>query len=183
MNSTFSTRLFELNDARPLTDLLHAAYAELGAMGLNFTAVDQSVETTVMRAQAGQCWIVEDKERLVGTLTMSFPPLPYLRELTSEAEVPHRAWLNQVAVSPAARGQGIAAHLWAEARKWALVRGATSVGVDTALPASHLVELYSAWGFTHTESIRHPGKVYDSAVMVLQLGSMDAESRFSVGHT
>lgn len=174
MNSTLSTRLFELSDAGPLTELLHAAYAELGAMGLNFTAVDQSVETTVMRARAGRCWIVEDEECLVGTLTMSLPPLPDLRILTSEAAVPQRAWLNQVAVSPATRGRGIAAHLWDQGRKWAYARGATSVGVDTALPASHLIRLYNSWGFTHTDTIHHAGKVYDSAVMVRQLSSADA---------
>lgn len=174
MISTFSTRLFELEDAQPLTDLLHAAYAELGAMGLNYTAVDQGVETTVMRAQAGQCWIVEDEGRLVGTLTMSFPPLPDLQRLTPEAAVPQRAWLNQVAVSPAIRGKGIASHLWGKGRKWAVARGATSVGVDTAIPASHLVALYSAWGFKHADIIHHEGKVYDSVVMVRELSDEDA---------
>ena len=174
MNSTLSTRLFEINDAGPLTELLHAAYAELGAMGLNFTAVDQNVETTLVRAQAGRCWIVEDEDCLLGTLTMSLPPLPDLRALTSEARFPQRAWLNQVAVSPTARGRGIAAHLWAEGKKWAHARGATSVGVDTAVPASHLIRLYNSWGFSQTDTIHHEGKVYDSAVMVRQLSSADA---------
>ena len=31
-------RPFQINDITPLTALLHAAYAELGARGLNFTA-------------------------------------------------------------------------------------------------------------------------------------------------
>jgi GNAT superfamily N-acetyltransferase len=173
MISTFSTRLFQLEDARPVTDLLHAAYAELGAMGLNYTAVDQSVETIVMRAQAGRCWIVEKEGDLLGTLTLSLPPSSGLRTLTPEATVPGRAWLNQVAVSPAARGEGIAAHLWRESRKWAVMQGATSVGVDTAVPAAHLITLYSKWGFAQADTIRHDGKVYESVVMIRELGSED----------
>ncbi len=40
-------RRFEDADAEDLTELLHAACAELGAMGLNYTAVDQDPETTM----------------------------------------------------------------------------------------------------------------------------------------
>ena len=169
MLNTFSTRLFRIEEAQRLTDLLHAAYAELGAVGLNYTAVDQTAETTIRRAQAGRCWIVEDSNQLLGTLTMSFPPSDSLRQLTPEAAMPKRAWLNQVAVSPAARGLGIASHLWGKGRRWASAQGAISVGVDTAIPASHLVELYSSWGFRRVDTIHHDGKTYDSAVMVREL--------------
>jgi hypothetical protein len=54
LDSALSVRMFTPVDAVQLTELLHAAYAELGAMGLNFTAVDQSVETTRYRARGGQ---------------------------------------------------------------------------------------------------------------------------------
>lgn len=59
MRPTFPVRLFEDDDAAQLTELQHAAYAELGAMGLNYTAVDQDVETTRERARGGRCWVVE----------------------------------------------------------------------------------------------------------------------------
>jgi hypothetical protein len=51
-------RRFEPADAEALTRLLHRSYAELGAAGLNFTAVDQDPANTLSRAPAG-CWPTE----------------------------------------------------------------------------------------------------------------------------
>lgn len=53
-------------------------------------------------------------------------------------------------------------------------QGATSVGVDTAAPAVHLVQLYTAWGFAQVDTIRWPDKVYDSVVMTRLLSADDA---------
>jgi GNAT superfamily N-acetyltransferase len=166
MDSSLSVRTFASSDAGPLTQLLHSAYAELGAVGLNFTAVDQSVETTLLRAGGGQCWVVERHSELVATLTMSLPPSQGLIALTTQANVKDRAWLNQVAVSPHLRHSGIATHLWELSRTWAAKQGATSIGVDTAEPAKHLVSLYRRWGFRAKGTIRWSGKTYDSVVMI-----------------
>ncbi|WP_183086170.1 GNAT family N-acetyltransferase [Mycetocola tolaasinivorans] len=174
MDPALSVRPFRASDAAPLTDLLHAAYAELGAMGLNYTAVDQDVETTRARALGGQCWVIERAGQIVASLTMSLPPSDGLRELTAEARVGDRAWLNQVAVSPALRGRGLAADLWHRGRRWAAARQATSIGVDTAIPAVHLVRLYESWGFETVDTIHWPGKTYDSVVMARPLGPSDA---------
>lgn len=162
-------RPFDVADAAPLTALLHAAYAELGDRGLNFTAVDQDVATTRARALAGRCWVVEDEGVLVGTATVSLPPSPALQAMSEHARTPRRAWLNQLAVAPDRRRRGIAGHLWSLGRRWAREAGATSIGVDTAAPAEHLVALYAAWGFELRDVIRWEGKTYDSAVMVRQL--------------
>jgi len=162
-------RLFDPSDADTLTDLLHAAYAELGAAGLNFTAVDQDAVTTLERAVAGRCWVVEDDGHLIGTLTVSMPPSAGLQELTLEARRSNRAWLNQVAVSPDHRGLGIASDLWSRGLRWAAAQSATSIGVDTAIPAVHLVALYECWGFTTVGEIHWPGKTYESVVMVRPL--------------
>lgn len=174
MNSTLSVRLFEDDDAPRLTQLLHDAYAELGAIGLNYTAVDQDVDVTRERARGGQCWIVEDGVQIVGTLTMSLPPSGGLQELTPVAREKNIAWLNQVAVSPDARGRGIAADLWRRGRQWAFSQGASLVGVDTALPADHLVRLYGSWGFVQAQTIHWPGKTYESVVMTRPLSREDA---------
>lgn len=173
MDSVFALRRFQDRDAVALTDLLHAAYAELGARGLNYTAVDQTPATTLTRSRGGQCWVVESDGILLATLTMSLPPSTDLKELTTAAQPPHRAWLNQVAVSPSARGRGIAADLWRRGRAWAAAQGATSVGVDTAIPAEHLVAIYSAWGFTYADTIHWPGKTYDSVVLTRPLTRAD----------
>jgi GNAT superfamily N-acetyltransferase len=169
VDPSLAVRLFADADAGPLTALLHAAYAELGERGLNYTAVDQDVATTRVRARAGRCWVVEDDGELVGTATVSLPPSRGLQALSEHARAPRRAWLNQLAVAPDRRRRGIAARLWALGRQWAREAGATSIGVDTAVPAAHLVRLYASWGFEHHEVVRWAGKTYDSAVMVRPL--------------
>lgn len=169
MQGQLNVRPFADSDAEELTDLLHRAYAELGALGLNFTAIDQSVETTRQRSRGGCCLVAERGGRLIATLTMSLPPSRGLQRLTPEAAVPARAWLNQVAVSPEARGLGIARDLWRRGRAWAIDEGATTVGVDTAQPAAHLVELYARWGFAQVDTVHWDGKTYDSVVMTRAL--------------
>jgi GNAT superfamily N-acetyltransferase len=173
MDSRLSVRLFNDADADELTAVLHAAYAELGAVGLNYTAVDQDVHTTLLRARGGQCWVVERDDEIVGTLTMSMPPSSGLQELTPEAQVAQRAWLNQVAVLPTDQRAGIASELWRLGCEWARAHAATSIGVDTAIPAQHLVRLYRAWGFEQVSTIHWSGKTYDSVVMIRPLGPAD----------
>lgn len=170
MNSAATVRLFRDEDAEPLTDLLHRAYAELGREGLNFTAVDQSSEITLARARGGRCWVLEGVNgSLLGTVTMSSPPSTSLRALTAQARVEGRVWLNQLAVDPARRGEGLARLLWGTAREWAEEQGFASVGIDTAAPAEHLIALYERWGFARVDTIRWEGKTYESVVLVRDL--------------
>lgn len=175
MDSSLTIRHFVDTDAGAVTRVLHAAYAELGASGLNYTAVDQNSSTTLIRARGGQCWVVERGAHIVGTLTMSLPPSSGLQYLTSEAQVSQRAWLNQVAVLPTEQRAGIASELWRLGLEWARAHEATSIGVDTAVPAEHLVRLYGAWGFTQVATIHWPGKTYDSVVMVRPTVTADSE--------
>lgn len=158
-------RRFELNDVPQLTHLLHRAYAELGALGLNFTAVDQSEETTLRRATGGATWVLEEAGRFMATMTISWPPEQQIQDLTSEASVDNRAWLNQLAVDPSHRGEGLARRLRDSGFEWCRQRGAASVGLDTAKPAKHLVELYSSWGFEEVDEVQWPGKTYSSVIM------------------
>jgi GNAT superfamily N-acetyltransferase len=169
MTSGVALRAFRDEDAAEVTDLLHRAYGELGARGLNFTAVDQDVETTVRRASAGSCWVVVSRGRIVATSTVSLPPAEGLRVLTRHARVPSLAWLNQLAVDPPLRGQGYARLLREKGFAWARAAGATSIGLDTAQSADHLVRLYRGWGFSHRDTIQVPGKVYQSVVMTRPL--------------
>ncbi|MFJ2957994.1 GNAT family N-acetyltransferase [Streptomyces sp. NPDC087270] len=161
----YRLRPFEPADAPALTAMLHRAYAELGGRGLNFTAVDQTERTTLKRAGTGASWLLVDGSRIAASLTMTLPPHETLRRLSRTAAAPGRAWLNQMAVDPADRGQGLASRLWAVGRRWAVDAGASHLGVDTAEPAAHLVELYTAWGFARRETVQWPGKTYRSAVM------------------
>lgn len=164
-----AVRRFVEADAAPLTEVLHAAYAELAGMGLNFTAVDQDVATTTRRAMAGACWVAEHGEQLLGTVTLSFPPYAPVLEKWPAAAEPGTAWLNQLAVAPAAQGMGLAGMLFRTALQWARDRGARLVGLDTAAPAIRLVKLYQRWGFVERGTIHWEGKSYDSVVMTMGL--------------
>ena len=162
-------RRFRPDDASMLTKMLHRAYAELGAAGLNFTAVDQDEETTLRRASGGESWVMTSGNELVAAMTMTFPPEAALQEISQEAAFPNRAWLNQLAVDPTFRGQGLASRLWIQGRRWARSTGASHVGLDTAVPATHQISLYSGWGFQEHETIQWPGKTYKSTIMLLTL--------------
>lgn len=162
-------RRFEVSDVPQLTQLLHRAYAELGALGLNFTAVDQNDETTLRRATGGATWVIEEGGRLMATMTVSWPPEQQIQELTSEASIENRAWLNQLAVDPSRRGEGLARRLRDSGFEWCRDRGALSIGLDTAKPAKHLVDLYGSWGFDHVGEVQWPGKTYSSVIMTRML--------------
>ena len=148
---------------------MHRAYAELGAQGLNFTAVDQDVTTTLRRASAGASWVLLSGERIVATGTLSLPPEEALRQLTPEARPARRAWLNQLAVDPGHRGRGLARLLRDECFAWAARADATSIGLDTAQSADHLVRIYTGWGFVHRDVIQWPGKTYRSVILTRSL--------------
>lgn len=158
-------RLATTADVPQLTELLHMAYAELGARGLNFTAVDQVDEVTAARMQPLSTWVLSADGELLATATLTFPPAPEIRELSSDASLPATAWLNQLAVAPTRRGDGHARILFDHACNWARENGARRLGLDTAVPARHLRDLYERWGFQAVETIRWPGKSYESVVM------------------
>lgn len=169
MHGEVVVRCFAETDAPALTEVLHAAYAELAEMGLNFTAVDQAVSTTLARAGAGACWVAERGDELLGTVTMSYPPSVPVMRMSPTAARPGTVWLNQLAVTPQARGLGLAGTLVRTGLAWAREQGAIVVGLDTAIPATHLIELYTRWGFAERDTIHWEGKTYDSVVMTRSL--------------
>lgn len=92
-----------------LTTLLHRSYAGLGNMGLNYTAVDQSTETTRERLSLGFAFVaIDPQDRLVGTVVFYRPQRstgsPWL-------ERPEVANFGQLAVDPALQRRGIGSRL------------------------------------------------------------------------
>jgi GNAT superfamily N-acetyltransferase len=166
---SLTLRRFAPADAEAVTALLHRAYGDLAARGLNFTAATQDAAVTARRAAGGASWVLADGALPVATLTLSVPPSASVRRLTAEAAVPGRAWLNQLAVDPEHQGRGHARRLRDVALAHASAAGLTSVGVDTAEPADDLRALYRRWGFTPRDVVRWPGKTYRSEVLVRDL--------------
>ncbi|MFT4246874.1 MAG: GNAT family N-acetyltransferase [Pseudomonas sp.] len=145
-----------------ITILLHRAYARLGAMGLNYTAVDQTPAMTSERMNGGHCFVAHWDGQLAGTVLVK-PPDP-----TSECEYFVRdsvASLRQFAVDPDLQGRGIGHALVEACENWACQSGHRELALDTAEPAIHLVNLYQGMGFAHVGFVQWPGKSYRSVVM------------------
>jgi GNAT superfamily N-acetyltransferase len=145
-----------------LTELLHRAYANLGAMGLNYTAVDQTPATTAQRIAGGQCYVVEIDGKLVGTIVAK-PTYG-----NSDCEYFTRtgvAAVHQFGVDPEVQGMGIGRALLTACEKWASQQGFKELAMDTAEQAEHLIQLYKNLGYNHVGFVQWPGKVYRSVVL------------------
>ena len=145
-----------------LTSLLHRAYARLGAMGLNYTAVDQSPDVTARRLGSGTCYVATQEGRLVGTI------LVHPTYATNDCAWFTRegvACVHQFAVDPSLQSGGIGRRLLQLAEDWARDRGYAEVAMDTAEQATHLLDFYARPGYEPVDSVRWPGKVYRSVVL------------------
>lgn len=145
-----------------LTALLHRAYARLGAMGLNYTAVDQSPEVTVKRIEGGQCYVVAVEGKLVGTVVVK----PTYRENECEYFTrPGVAAIHQFAVDPEIQGKGIGRALLQACEQWAQEHGFRELAMDTAEQAEHLIKLYTGLGYVQVGFVQWTGKFYRSVVL------------------
>ncbi|HXX85956.1 MAG TPA: GNAT family N-acetyltransferase [Casimicrobiaceae bacterium] len=156
-------QLAEGDALETLTALLHRAYASLGARGLNYTAVDQSVEETARRIAQGVCAVATLDSVLVGTVLARGGP--NLRSTSRWYQQPNVASAGQLAVDPAYQGRGIGSSLVAWAEQWAKSRGYAEIAVDTAEPADHLKRFYTARGYRFVEIVQWQGKRYRSVVL------------------
>jgi GNAT superfamily N-acetyltransferase len=151
-----------------LTRLLHRAYAPLAAQGLHFVATDQTDDVTVSRLARGECWVVEADGRIVACVTIHPPgandDCRYYRR-------PGVASLHQLAVDPDHQGQGLSRRLLEHACERAVELGASELALDTAEPATRLVELYERRGFAIVDRWSWPETNYRSVVMSRSVGS------------
>src|SRR5262245_37869679 len=166
--SGLSIRLLAPSDSfAALTDLVHRAYAPLGAAGQNFTAVDQDETTTRDRCARGTTFVAEEDGHLVATLTVSGPE----QSKDYGAFATPTSWhLEQFAVEPRLQGKGVGHALVARAERHAREHGATAMLGDTSERARHLVGLYERAGYRVVGHIQWPGKSYRSVVMEKALG-------------
>ena len=151
------------DDVEALTGLLHRSYAALGAMGLNYTAVDQTSQVTRRRIAGGVCLLAVSADgRVVGTALFKAPGLERGSPWLQRPEVAH---VGQFAVEPALRKRGIGGRLMDVVEDMARAAGARELALDTAEPALHLIDLYSRRGYRFIEYAHWRGKRYRSVIM------------------
>jgi GNAT superfamily N-acetyltransferase len=150
-----------------LTELLHRAYAALGALGFNYVAVDQDVATTRERIDGNECFVAAIGSRLVGTVLL-MPPGRGSRKC--DWYLGNVAVMGQFATEPSLQGTGIGSRLMDAAERRAAELGAAEIAMDTAEGATHLVELYQRRGYRLVGHVRWSHANYRSVVLSKRLG-------------
>jgi predicted N-acetyltransferase YhbS len=131
-------------------------------MGLRYKATDQSETVTRQRIERATCLVAILDNRLCGTILFMSP------EQTSGCpwyDRPDVASLGQFAVDPALQAKGIGIRLMKEVEKLAAASGAHEIALDTAAPASHLVEWYSRLGYRFIETAQWSHTNYQSVIL------------------
>ena len=145
-----------------LTRLLHAAYAQLGAMGFNYTAVDQTEDVTRRRIEGGTCLVAASEGGLVGTIV--YMP-PGLSASCRHFAKPFVAKIGQFAVLPEFQGSGVGSRLLIAAEEIARNAGASELALDTAENAAHLISWYQNRAYQFVEHAQWEGKTYRSVIL------------------
>ncbi|MCX8997043.1 GNAT family N-acetyltransferase [Rhizobiaceae bacterium BDR2-2] len=160
-------RLAASDSITELTDLLHRAYARLAAMGLRYMATHQSETVTLERIDQGECYVAVAEGRLVGTIVFKEAARtagsPWL-------DRPEIASLGQFAVDPGLQAQGLGRRLLDFVEGRARQTGAREIALDTAEPATHLVQWYGRCGYRLIEHVRWSHTNYRSVIMSKPLG-------------
>lgn len=160
-------RLRSTDSFAELTDLLHRAYAPLAAAGMRFFATHQTEADTKARALQGECYVIEDARKLVGTVTLR-PPYPgggppNRVALYNRSDV---CMFGQLGVEPARKGTGLGRLLMDTAERRAVELGARAIACDTAERATDLRATYERRGYAFAEHVQWDDTNYRSVVLV-----------------
>lgn len=162
------------DDITQLTHLIHAAYAPHAASGLKYWGTHQSEADTAERIARGTCWVAVAEDTYTATAVLCPPQQHSPVPLYCEPGV----WsLSQFCVNPAYKGQGYGKRLHQHLLEWLRAQGATTLALDTAAPATALIQRYQSWGYQIVDQCDwRPFTNYPSVVMALDLMSPTQES-------
>ena len=161
-------RSWRSTDSAPaLTEMLHRAYARLAGMGLRFWATHQNAEVTLKRIEQGECFVAEADGVICGTIVF--------RDCTRTGGCP---WYDradvasfvQFAVEPGLQAKGLGRRLLDHVEERAIALGVRELALDTAEPATHLVEWYTRLGYRFIEHAQWSHTNYRSVVLSKTLG-------------
>jgi GNAT superfamily N-acetyltransferase len=154
------------DDIEALTHLLHRAYSIHATRGIRFFASHQSPNDTANRISKGRCFILEEKNQLIGTVTI------YGFNKKAEVECYRNKGtfhFSQFAVDPDYKGRGYGRILHSKIIEYALSLGGSALAIDTASPATDLVAMYKRWGYEEVGRHRWSATNYESIVMKYEI--------------
>ena len=154
--SSIQFRLATDADVPALRILVNSAYQQLADLGLNFTGTYQNEDITRERMVNNDVYLAYAHDELVGTISLEVK--------TNKGDLPV-LYLTQLAVAPKFKRQGLGRILLGLAEEKARDKAICRLQLDTAAPATHLVQLYLSQGFEIIEEIQWGGKTYRSYIM------------------
>ena len=158
--------LRESDSIEELTSLLNRSYKVLADMGLKYLATHQDAEVTRRRIEQGVCFVCEYQGRLVGTITYHDPFHVWGTPWMSRGLAGH---IGQLGVEPELRTKGIGRALIEYAEAYARATGVKEMTLDTAEPATHLIDWYTRLGYRFIEYAQWSVTNYRSVVMAKRL--------------
>jgi predicted N-acetyltransferase YhbS len=143
-------------DVSALRKLLNAAYKELSEEGLNYTASYQDENTTLQRIKEGRAFILLDAQHIVGTILLT---------AKNHGNGGKTAYIGQFAIDPTYKKMGLGTQLMDYCERLAQAEGFHGIQLDTAIPATHLVQWYKRRGYVIVDTVHWDGKTYDSYIL------------------
>jgi len=152
--SPYLIRLATTEDAPAIRRLVNQAYQELADMGLNYTATYQDEEITLQRMRKGRCYLLLDGQKVIGTILLYEDD--YLKRSKK------CAYVGQFGIHPDYKRKKLGSLLMDYVEKIALEEGYASIQLDTAKPATHLVNWYLKRDYRIIADGHWHGKTYES---------------------
>lgn len=165
-------RLNEQDSLEELTELLHQAYKPHAERGLHFVATHQTVEMTRSRLANAVCFVAELDGCVVGTISYYPPKSKGGTGFNREDEL---SGFGQYGVLPGLKKKGIGSLLLQTVEEYAWRDGVTELYLDTAVPATDLIQLYEKKGYEIVGSIKWEEVNYPSVIMRKILSAPAAE--------
>ena len=157
----------DTDDLEKLTDLIHEAYMPHTDSGLKYWGTHQTIEDTNTRINMGICLVALLDEEFAGTAVFRRPNPDSPVELYRDTSV----WaLSQFCVAPKYKGNGYGWAIHSHGIQLLKSMGVSTIALDTAEPASALIDMYKSWGYEIFGTCDwRPFTTYSSVVMSLSI--------------
>jgi predicted N-acetyltransferase YhbS len=163
--SPYKIRLANENDVPAVRQLVNAAYKELADRGLNYTATYQDNEETWQRMKKGRCFLLFEQDLIIGTIL--FWEQDFLKRGKKSA------YVGQFGIHPEYKRKGLGTLLMNYVEELAIKEGYESIQLDTAQPATHLVNWYLKRQYQIIADEHWEGKTYQSWIFEKELTTIN----------